>query len=236
MSSGDDNLISRWSRRKLAARSAEAPAADEKEHAPGEAAAVIEASGPALQPEVPEETTAEGEAAETPEPLPRIEDLTAESDLTAFLRKGIPMALKSAAMRKMWSLNPAIRDYVGPAEYAWDFNQPGSMGGFGPLEAKETVVSFLSKTVRELEGGTDEPAAVPAEPQAADSEQRADATSEGGPDMDLAQSPQYEEPIQSEPRDQPPSDAPQQIAEVRPTTEPATPSRPGPRHGSALPR
>src|SRR5690606_29073749 len=42
-------------------------------------------------------------------------------------------------------------DYVGPSEYAWDFNQPGSMAGFGPLDAKRTVVDFLSKTARVLE-------------------------------------------------------------------------------------
>src|SRR5690606_1128964 len=85
---------------------------------------------------------AQTETDEPAEPLPRVEDLTAASDLSAFLRKGVPMALKSAAMRKMWSLDPNIRDHVGLSEYAWDFNQPGSMAGFGPLDAKETVVGF----------------------------------------------------------------------------------------------
>ncbi|TIU06806.1 MAG: DUF3306 domain-containing protein, partial [Mesorhizobium sp.] len=54
-----------------------------------------------------------------PEPLPRVEDLTAESDLSAFLRKGVPKMLKRAALRRMWSLDPAIRDHIGPSEYAW---------------------------------------------------------------------------------------------------------------------
>ncbi|TIY05569.1 MAG: DUF3306 domain-containing protein, partial [Mesorhizobium sp.] len=53
--------------------------------------------------------------------------------------------LKRAALRRMWSLDPAIRDHIGPSEYAWDFNRPGSMAGFSPLkESSEPVVDFLS--------------------------------------------------------------------------------------------
>ena len=84
-------------------------------------------------------------AAQPPEPLPSLDDITADGDLSAFLRSGVPTALKNAAMRKMWSLDPAIRDHVGLAEYAWDFNQPGTMAGFGPLEAGKSVADFLSK-------------------------------------------------------------------------------------------
>lgn len=148
MSDGNDSRLSRWSRRKLAARADEA---NETKKEQGET--VAEAAAGALFPEtdsaVPE--AAEPSTTEPVEPLPRLEDLTADSDVIAFLKKGVPMALKSAALRKMWSIDPSIRDYVGPAEYAWDFNQPGSMAGFGPLEAKENIVSFLSKTVRALQ-------------------------------------------------------------------------------------
>ncbi|TJW63467.1 MAG: DUF3306 domain-containing protein, partial [Mesorhizobium sp.] len=98
----------------------------------------------------------EPEGAQSAEPLPRIEDLTAESDLSAFLRKGVPKMLKRAALRKMWSLDPTIRNYIGPSEYGWDFNEPGSMAGFGPLKASSgPVVDFLSS------GGN------PADPRAA---------------------------------------------------------------------
>ncbi len=158
---GSDNVFARWSRRKLSAR-LEEPAPGDETLSPE---VVAEEVGAASQ----EQEAAETETDEPAEPLPRIEDLTAESDLSAFLRKGVPMALKSAAMRKMWSLDPGIRDYVGPSEYAWDFNQPGSMGGFGPLEAKETVVGFLSKTVRAMEQdaeptATGQPDAFPEQP------------------------------------------------------------------------
>jgi hypothetical protein len=148
MTGGDDNILARWSRRKLATRLDEAPAPHEAEQEPDEIAAADDA--PVLAPS-PSETEAEELDAEVVEPLPRVEDLTAESDVTAFLKKGVPMALKQAALRRIWSLDPGIRDYVGPSEYAWDFNQPGSMAGFGPLDAKEAVVGFLSKAARAID-------------------------------------------------------------------------------------
>ncbi|RUM95839.1 DUF3306 domain-containing protein [Pseudaminobacter arsenicus] len=135
MSVGDDNIFARWSRRKQTVRHQETAAPNE-EQAAAEAPAEMEAEPVGQQP-----------AAEEPdagEPLPDLENLTAESDISAFLRKGVPNPLKNAALRKIWSLDPAIRDYVGPSEYAWDFNRPGSMAGFGPLDASRAVVEFLS--------------------------------------------------------------------------------------------
>ena len=66
--------------------------------------------------------------------LPPIESIDAATDITAFLRKGIPQELSHAALRRAWSADPAIRDFVGLAENAWDFNDPNAMPGFGPLD------------------------------------------------------------------------------------------------------
>src|SRR3546814_7221733 len=82
---------------------------------------------------------------EPPGPLPSLENLTAESDLTAFLREGVPESLKKAALRKMWLLDPAIRDHVGLAECTWDFNRPGSIPGFGPIGATAFEPGFFSR-------------------------------------------------------------------------------------------
>ena len=144
MKSGSDNVFARWSRRKHAVRSggSDMPDAQEWVAGPQEEPRAIEPAD--RQPAAKEP----GEDEDSEQPLPRLEDLTAESDLSAFLREGVPKALKSAAMRKMWSLDPAIRDYVGPSEYAWDFNQPGSMAGFGPLESKSAAVRYLSTMSR----------------------------------------------------------------------------------------
>ena len=99
---------------------------------------------------------AAGRPGQEAEPLPRIEDLEADSSLAAFLRDGVPAALRNRALRKMWSLDPAIRDHVGLAEYAWDFNDPTAMAGFGPLEAGSRVVDFLSTTARTALAGKEE--------------------------------------------------------------------------------
>jgi hypothetical protein len=37
------------------------------------------------------------------------------------------------ALREIWRTDPAVRDFVGPADYAWDWNTPGDAPGYGPL-------------------------------------------------------------------------------------------------------
>jgi hypothetical protein len=60
-----------------------------------------------------------------PATLPPLESLGPDSDYTAFLRKGVPEALKLAALRKAWMSDPFIRDFRSPAiEYGWDFTTP----------------------------------------------------------------------------------------------------------------
>ena len=40
----------------------------------------------------------------------------------------------------MWTLDPAIRDFVGHArDYAYDWNQPGGVPGSGALESAEVA-------------------------------------------------------------------------------------------------
>lgn len=174
----DDGILARWSRRKLAARLEEAPAAPEAET--GETAAMDDTAVP--EPCSPEAEAAETDEAELVASLPPIEDLTAESDITAFLKKGVPAALKHAALRKVWSLDPQIRDYVGPSEYAWDFNQPGSMAGFGPLDAGKAVVGFLSKAARAVDNVIESAEEAHKRPAAAPAAEEQGAPPEGSPE------------------------------------------------------
>lgn len=233
MSNGNDNRLSRWSRRKLAAR---ADDANETKKERGETVAEVVAApmGPAIDSAGSE--VAELSATEPVEPLPRLEDVTADSDVTAFLKKGVPLALKSAALRRMWSIDPSIRDYVGPAEYAWDFNQPGSMAGFGPLEARENIVSFLSKTVRALH--------LDAEPTAATEPGDAPPVAEGSIETLVTLPPVESSAVRL------PVVAAATAAKIAPEVRPATPAilpaqrsssqEPAPlerpRHGGAMPR
>jgi hypothetical protein len=132
--SGD--FLSRWSRRKQQARTAEAepkPQAVESADAPA----------PEQPGSIPDEPTLSPEEIEE---LPQLETLTAESDVSAFLRKGVPEALRNAALRKVWSLDPAIRDFAGHArDYAYDWNSPGGVPGTGPLSAADDVEAMVSR-------------------------------------------------------------------------------------------
>jgi hypothetical protein len=129
--SDPENFLTRWSRRKLEA----------EEKGPTEQAE----PAPAAVPEPPTQAAAEDDkpavahASESETPavdlstLTSIEEITAETDIRAFLQPGIPLQLTRAALRRVWTADPAIRDFVGLAENAWDFTAPDGVPGFGPL-------------------------------------------------------------------------------------------------------
>jgi Protein of unknown function (DUF3306) len=78
--------------------------------------------------------------------LPKLEDVTETTDITAFLRKGVPEHLRNAALRKSWALDPAIRNYVNPAlEYAYDWNTPGGVPGSSEIGAGMDVARLVSQ-------------------------------------------------------------------------------------------
>jgi hypothetical protein len=126
----DEEFLARWSRRKREAKAAiGAPPPTEPAEAPNQVP-----SGTA-------ETPADAEVDLSG--LPPIESITGGTDITAFLRKGIPPELSRAALRRAWAADPAIRDFVGLAENAWDFNDPNAMSGFGPLDCSEEQLAAL---------------------------------------------------------------------------------------------
>jgi hypothetical protein len=135
MSSEGKDFLSRWSRRKIEKRREKPPVA---------------APAPVALPEPEDAHAVSGaEVALTPEELaalPSIEELTPDTDITVFLRKGVPEFLRNAALRRMWSLDPAIRDYVGDArDYSYDWNVPGGVPGNGPLPPDHDVEAILSQ-------------------------------------------------------------------------------------------
>jgi hypothetical protein len=202
-----EGFLSRWSRRKRAAAesapaepaspAAEAPPTDEPpEAAPG-----------CPIPNLPEIDLAS---------LPRIEELTAESDFALFLRPGVPAALRSAALRRMWSLDPAIRDFIGPVDYQWDFNTPG---GLPPGFAGE-LVGDVKKLLAQAIGQPDPEEAPPAAPEVAP---RPGAEETEEPPAALVEAP-VAEAAPPLPAPEPP--APADLAAEAPQRR---------RHGSALP-
>ncbi len=125
----EEEFLARWSRRKRESRADVAPAEPAKPAEPQ--------SGPAA----PE--AMDGESAFDLSSLPPIDEISATTDITAFLRKGIPQELSRAALRRAWASDPAIRDFVGLAENAWDFNDPTAMPGFGPLDCSSEELAVL---------------------------------------------------------------------------------------------
>jgi hypothetical protein len=194
MSEEGEGFLSRWSRRKRAVVEGRAPE---------------EAPPPAPLEAKPEALPAEPEDEFDLTSLPPIESLTIESDFKAFLHRKVPLDLRAAALRRAWSLDPAIRDFIGPADYAWDFNAPDGVPGFA-LELGGDAMKLLSHAL-----GLDAPVPKPeAEPQ------------DEAPAM--AEAPALEAP---------PAASSFSIAEAAPEAEasPEAPMERLRRHGSALP-
>jgi len=131
-----DNFLSRWSRRKH-------EAGERKEK--NEAVDAVPAPAPESQ---QGEATAPG-AAPIPEfdveSLPPIEAISAETDITAFMRTGVPETLKHAALRRAWAADPVIRDFVGLNENFWDAAGPDGIPGFGDLDSNLDVRRMVSE-------------------------------------------------------------------------------------------
>src|SRR6266849_1032030 len=126
----DEEFLARWSRRKREAK------AVVNVPPPPEPAGTPNPVPPAAAENPPD---AEVELSS----LPPIDSIDAATDITAFLRKGISKELSRAALRRAWAADPAIRDFVGLAENAWDFNDPDAMPGFGPLDCSEEQLGAL---------------------------------------------------------------------------------------------
>ena len=138
-----DGFLTRWSRRKregVGGVAEDVRAQDATPHASSTDAVL--SSGEALP-------LSEGDVEEPFDltSLPSLDDLTGESNLAVFMQKGVPDALKNAALRKVWSADPFIRDHIGPADYAWDFNNPASIPGFGEIGLVDTDVAAMLRDI-----------------------------------------------------------------------------------------
>jgi hypothetical protein len=144
--SGNEHFLSRWSRRKQEAKQ---PAHDEPR--------------PATDPEVVEGKSVQ--AADKPvaaepadefdlESLPPVDTIEATTDIRSFIAKGVPTDLTKAALRRAWSSDPAIRDFVGLSENAWDFNAPETIAGFGgalPADEARRILAHMMPSASKAE-------------------------------------------------------------------------------------
>ncbi len=139
-----DSFLSRWTQRKQAVREAELR----------DAAARAEPPAPVMPAD---------EAAFDPATLPPIESLTAESDFSVFLAKGVPEALRRQALRKLWLTEPSVLEYKPLVEYNWDFTAPG-YGDLLPTDDIKKLVQHIlpdEPAAEAGEDGTEQPPALP---------------------------------------------------------------------------
>jgi hypothetical protein len=212
--SDNEEFLTRWSRRKREAKQAAAEPMEAQPPAPSDAS-VADPANP--------EADLSG--------LPPVDLIDAATDITVFLRQGIPRELSRAALRRAWSADPAIRDFVGLAENAWDFNDPDAMPGFGPLDPSQVELGALAR--RTVEAAQQVVATLP-DTQAAAGEAGQSSDRESNPGRDSVPMPSIADAHTSDASTtadtQAASAALQPIAKVEHEKIPAS------RHGGALPR
>jgi len=138
--SADENFLARWTRRKRAGAAKARSQPKPKDAGEGAVPAAAAASLP----------PGKDQSLVDPTSLPPIETIGAGSDIRPFLTNGVPADLTRAALRRAWSADPAIRDFIGLSENSWDFNAPGGVPGFGSL-AVEDGRRLLARVMEETE-------------------------------------------------------------------------------------
>ncbi|WP_321504860.1 DUF3306 domain-containing protein [Breoghania sp.] len=123
----EERFLSRWARRKNAAQAGIAEDGEEAE-ASRAALAPLDADNapptdtmPEEGPEPDEEAEANRQAAEAVD----LETIGVNTDMSVFFRKGVPGALKTAAMRQLWRSDPVFACIDGLNDYDTDFTGAG---------------------------------------------------------------------------------------------------------------
>ena len=139
-----EKFLERWSRLKQAA---DAPSHEEARAADADpAGAPVAAQQPAVD----------------LSSLPSLDSIGADTDVSMFMRPGVPAALRHAALRRAWAADPAIRDFRGLQENGWDFTAPDGVPGFGQFSSDDEIRQLAQR----LFGGGPEGERVPQLPPA----------------------------------------------------------------------
>lgn len=194
-------FLSRWSRRKAEVREQER---------------VLKPASEPAEPVV--EAEAEAEAEFDPATLPPIDSLTAESDFSIFLKKGVPLALRTAALRKLWVTEPSVVNYKALVEYNWDFTAPG----YGDLLPTDDV----AKMAQHIFSGFSQ------EPKPEETPRQAEAYPDQQPQDPQPQDPHHALPA---PEEQPVAELEDESAGAKPVVDAPEAPAARRRHGGALP-
>lgn len=165
-----EGFLDRWSRRKL--DPADKDAVDTANVAP----ANMEA-----KPEPPAAAAVEFDVGK----LPPLDSITATSDLAPFLQAGVPSALRHAALRRAWSADPAIRDFIGLDENFWDAAGIDAAPGFGALDPGLDIKTLIANMFGENKPAPERAAKQPPDEPTADERPGAVDAARGSTDGDM---------------------------------------------------
>ncbi|WP_321341544.1 DUF3306 domain-containing protein [Breoghania sp.] len=205
----EERFLSRWARRKNAAQAGE-PEETPAEVDPAENEGAHPIAATPDEDDVPDE---EAEANRLAAEAVDLETIGVDTDMSVFFRKGVPGALKAAAMRQLWRSDPVFACVDGLNDYDTDFTGAGEavrevvtrwQVGKG-FSAMDTQPPAEAGETEEAVSGIDEPMMAPEEPAEDDSSADADAEAavalpdETGED-DVSQGVVFEELPRDEPR------------------------------------
>lgn len=154
-----ENFLARWSRRKQETErkvdetSTDPRPVEARDDAPGVASDDItkEIWSDTNAPKSELDVAAKAAPIEAAEPvfdistLPSLDAIDKSTDITPFLQKGVPLHLSREALRRAWTADPAIRDFIEVAENQWDFATGSDIPGFGPLEPTDDVAKLVAE-------------------------------------------------------------------------------------------
>lgn len=185
--SGEDDFLSRWSRRKL---TPEAPAPE-----------------PAPEPPAPVEEDARPDGEILAElGLPDPASLKPGDDVTGFLREAVPERLRRVALRALWRSNPALANLDGLIEYGEDYTDKATV-----VEKLATVYRVGEGMVRKVKAEDAEAEAPPPEdaPEA-EAAPEPEPDSEPAPEQIAEVAPEEAAPVDPTPEEE-------QVADAAPT-------------------
>ncbi len=146
-----EDFLSRWSRRKQeAVRDARLDSKSEHDSKSAREDEAAQATEKKREVSLQPSQAAVAPSGKEAEPLfdlstlPSLDSIGPGTDVRAFMQPGVPTSLSRAALRRAWSADPAIRDFIGLSENAWDFTKPESIPGFGGLLPIDDVKRLLS--------------------------------------------------------------------------------------------
>jgi hypothetical protein len=168
-----EDFLTRWSRRKREAKVEPSEKTEPAEHSERDRSSAAEAAKqelPSLQQDAAQTGDVKRENIFDLSKLPSLDAIGPATDIRAFLQPGVPAALSRAALRRAWSADPVIRDFVGLAENSWDFTANDAVHGFGDLDPEEAKRLFA-----QLLGGAGDEKEVASADAAANNDEHAHA-------------------------------------------------------------